>query len=87
MKFCITFLAENDKMGIEQDYIWIAEKRGAFWLIQSPDIDYVAIICHSRYHGEAQAREFIRMLWARSNVYVTVKKYHSSLVSDSQASL
>lgn len=82
MKHIYTFLASSPTYGIEEEYIYVCEKRGGFWHYKSPDIDTIDIIGYSKVHCDRQCIAIIQSLWSQSNVFVSVKKIASSLVRE-----
>lgn len=80
MKHIYTFLATAPVYGIEEDYIWVSEKKGKFWLYKSPDFDNIVILGVYKHHCEKQCCDVIQRMWARSNVFIQVMKVAATAV-------
>lgn len=85
MKWLTSYLVEGMQGVIEENYLYIVERRGRLWLyipLDEPDIPIIGIY---RNHLDARVCELLRNQWAKSNVYVTVRKVASAVLEDKNA--
>lgn len=85
MKWLASYLVEGMQGIIEENYLYIIERKGRLWIytpLDEPDIPIIGIY---RTHLDARVCDILRNHWGKSNVFVSVRKVASAVLEDKNA--